>query len=332
MIGRIASIAVFLVGTLPSYAFAQQADRIYRVVLSMPSPASALAGAVPSSEAVRIFIEELKARGYVEGRNLILDRRSRYGLDPQAVANQLADIVRSKPDVIALDSTPLAVMAQKLTTTIPIVLVASIDPVGAGLAHSLARPGKNVTGLVSDVGAGSEEKRMDLFLEMLPKARRLAYIGVKGDWETLWAKAAQSVALKRGRDLFFAAGSPPGFTEALDALKQERPEAFVVALGPRTTASVARFVEFALANGIPSSCGIAEMADSGCLMAYGQSYKNFFAYSVRYVDKILKGAFPGDLPIEQPTKFELVVNMRTAKALGIAIPPAVLTRADRVID
>jgi putative ABC transport system substrate-binding protein len=281
---------------------------------------------------MRAVAEGLKTRGYVEGRNLVFDRRSRFGLDAQGMDNQMADVVRLKPDVIIVDGTSHAVRASKLTSSIPIVMAASVDPVGAGLAQSLARPGRNVTGLVTDVGAGSEEKRVDLFLEMLPKTRHLAFVGWKSDWESPWGKAVQNVALGRRLDLFFAEGNAAGFADALEEIKRKKSEAFFVALSPTTAPFTSLFVDFTLASRIPSSCGVTEMAEQGCLMAYGQSYRSIFTYAVTYVDKILKGANPGDLPIEQPTKFELVINMKTAKALGITIPQLLLVRADRVIE
>jgi putative ABC transport system substrate-binding protein len=179
---------------------------------------------------------------------------------------------------------------------------------------------------------GSEEKRLEIFLELLPMARRLAFVGTKGDLESPWGRAIQSAAAKRRLDLYFAEGTPAGFADALEAVRRRKSEAFFVAASPMTTQFSSSFSEFTLASGIPSSCAITEMAEQGCLMAYGQSFKSFFSYAVTYVDKILKGAKPGDLPIEQPTKFELVINMKTAKALGIKIPQSVLLRADRVIE
>lgn len=324
-------MAVLALTSLPPHAFSQAVDKIHRIAISLPSPPAALT-APPAGGSLLAFLNTLKDYGYVEGRNLILDRRSRYGLDVSGVEDQMADIVRTKPDVIVVDGTGPAVRARKFTSSIPIVMVASVDPVGAGLAQSLARPAWNVTGLVIDVGTGSEEKRMELFLEMLPKTRRLAFVGLKADWENAWGKAVQSVAANRRLDLFFAEGNPAGYADALEALKRRKSEAFFVALSPMTTAFTSSFVDFALSSRIPCSCGIVEMAERGCLMAYGQSVNGFFAYAVKYVDKILKGANPGELPIEQPTKFELAINMKTAKAIGIKIPQSILIRADRVIE
>ena len=231
-----------------------------------------------------------------------------------------------------VDGTAQAVRARKFTDSIPIVTIASVDPVGAGLAESLARPGRNVTGLVTDVVAGSEEKRLELFLELLPKARRLAFVGIKADWENPWGMAVQRSAETHRLNLFFADGKASGFNDALESLRREKSEAFFVALSPSTSTSGPLVAEFTVSSGIPSSCGITEMADQGCLKAYGQSFINFFNYALIFVDKILKGARAGDLPMEQPTRFELVINMKTAKALGLKVPQTILVRADRLIE
>jgi len=291
-----------------------------------------MAGPVPTSVSMRALVEALKARGYVEGQNLILDRWTTYGLDGAGMDGLFADVARAKPDVIVVPGSGHALRAVKAASAIPIVMAASGDPVGLGLAQSLAHPGGNVTGLVTDVGAGAEEKRLEIFLELLPKARRIAFVGQKGDWDFVWGEAVRSAAAKRKVSITFAEGNPAGFTEALDGIKRKKPDAFFVALSPTTGAFGLKFGQFTLANRIPSSCGIAEMAQDGCLMAYGQSAADIFAHSVTYVDKILKGAKPGDLPIEQPTRFQLVINLKTAKALGIKVPQSVLVRADRVIE
>lgn len=311
---------------------AQQAGRVYRIALVSSAPAATLAGPLPTSPGPRAFVQGLNAHGYVEGHNLILDRRSRYGLDAAEIDSMMNALLREKPDVIVVPGTSDAVRAVRATRLVPIVMAASVDPVGAGLAQSLTRPGGNVTGMTTDVGTGAEEKRLELLLELLPKARRIAFIGMKGDWESAWGKAIRGAALKRQMELFFAEGKPDGFGEALVALRQRKPDAFFVALSPTTMPYSVSFGEFTLASRIPSSCGLTEMVEQGCLMAYGQSLADIWAHVVTHVDKILKGAKAGDLPIEQPTKFELVINLKTAKALKLNIPQTVMLRADKVIE
>ena len=318
-------LAIIALAGLPLAAKAQQPGKVYRIAVI-------IAGPDPASPGMRAFIQGLKARGYIEGQNLILDRRTIHGLDFPSIDAMMAELVRQKPDVIVTPGTNTSVRAMKAAGGIPIVMAASVDPVGAGLAHSLARPGGTVTGLVTDVGSGAEEKRVEILLELLPKARRIAFVGWKGDWDGRWGKSIQSAMAKRGVDLFFAEGKPSGFAEALEAIKQRKSEAFFVALSTSTWPFSSSFGEFTLLNRIPSSCGVTEMAEDGCLLAYGQSVVSIWTQAVTYVDKILKGTKPGDIPIEQPTKFELVINLKTAKALGIKIPQSLLIRANRVIE
>lgn len=326
------SIAILALGALPFHASAQQAGKVYRVAVNLNMSAATLAGPVPASGAMRALVASLKARGYIEGQNLIIDRWSRLGLDSAAADEQMAALVRQGPDVIVVDSILPAQRAAKVTSSIPIVMVASIDPVGAGLAESLAHPGRNVTGLTTDVGFGAEEKRLEIFHEMLPKMRRLAFVGYQVDWENDWGKGLRSAAEKLRLDFFLAEGKRGSFADAMETVKRERAEAIYIALSPSTGPFNSMFTAFTLANRVPSSCGIVEFAEQGCLMAYGQSYIAFFTQSAIYIDKILKGAKAGDLPIEQPTRFELVINMKTAKAIGVKIPQSVLLRADRLIE
>ena len=332
MIRRGAVLALLAVTAALPAAFAQQPGKVYRIAVITSSPAAQLAGPAPESLGMRAFIQGMKARGYIEGQNLVLDRRTISGLDFPSIDDMMAELVRQKPDVIVTPGTNSSVRAMKAAGGIPIVMAGSVDPVAAGLAQSLARPGGSVTGMATDVGAGAQAKRMELLLELVPKARRIAFVGWKMDSDNPWGREVQSVAAKRRVALFFAEGKPTGFADALEALKREKSEAFFVAASPNTTSLGATFGEFTLASRIPSSCGFTEMAEQGCLMSYGQSIADFWTKSTIYVDKILKGAKPGDLPIEQPTRFELVINLKTAKAIGIKVPQSLLIRADRVIE
>jgi len=179
----------------PLHAQPQPASKVYRVAVVTHVPAAAL----PRTRA--FDVEQLKALGYVEGQNLVLDLRSLLGIDSQGQDVAVAEMLRLKPDVIAVDGTGAAALVAKATKTVPIVMAASVDPVGEGLAQSLARPSGNVTDLAIDVGTGAEEKRMDVLLETLPKARRVAYVGPRAAWEDPWGKAVQAVAAKHGVSL-----------------------------------------------------------------------------------------------------------------------------------
>jgi putative tryptophan/tyrosine transport system substrate-binding protein len=308
-------------------AQAQSKAKIYRVAVVTSVPAAALPG-------TRAFeLAQLKALGYVEGQNLILDLRSLLGIAAEGQRAEVAELLDLKPDVIVVDGTTAAVLVANATTTIPIVMAASVDPVGAGLTQSLARPSRNVTGLALDVDTGAEEKRLEIFLEMLPKARRIAFVGPPASWEDAWGKAVQGVAAKRGVDLLYVAGQgTTGYAEALETVKREKFDALFVGNAPAAGRLGRTFGEFSAANRIPSACGITEMVDQGCLMTYGQSGIGFWKHGFAYVDKILKGAKPADLPIEQPTEFQLVINLKTAEAIGLKIPQSVLLRADRVVE
>ncbi len=276
--------------------------------------------------------EQLKVFGYVEGENLTLDMRGVLGVSPEDQEPIYEEVVRSNPDVIVVDGTGQALRARKATRSIPIVMWASVDPVGAGLAQSLARPGGNVTGLAIDVDTGAEAKRMDLFLQMVPNARRVAFVGLRADWENPWGLAVRDVAARHDVTLVFAEGKPAGYADALNMVKQSRVDAFFVALTP-TTGIIGRTLgDFSVANRLPSSCGLTEMADSGCTMAYGQSVKDFIVAAISYVARILNGAKPSELPIEQPTQFHLVLNLKSAKSIGLPVPPALSVFADRVIE
>ena len=310
----------------PLRSQAQANARVYRVaVLEFGSLA-------PGSWLRTQTVNDLKALGYIEGQNLVLDLRPLAGIDAEGQDAIVTEVTNLKPDVIIVPGTGTAHRAAKATRSIPIVMVASVDPVGAGLAQSLARPGGNVTGSALDVGTGAEEKRMEILLEMLPKARRIAFVGTQIDWDAPWGKAVRGVAAKRGVSLVLAEGKTNGVTEALDVVKKEKAEAFFVALSPWSGKFSRAFADFTVANHIPSSCGLIEMVDLGCLMGYGQSGAAMWIRVMAYVDKILKGAKPADLPIEQPTTFPLVINLRTAKAIGMKIPQSILVRADSVVE
>jgi putative ABC transport system substrate-binding protein len=315
------------VAPLQGVAQAQPAAKVYRVAVVTYVPAAALPG-------TRAFeLAQLKALGYLEGQNLVLDLRSLLGIDADGQRAVAADLLALKPDVVVVDGTTAAVLVAKATRSIPIVMAASADPVGAGLTQSLARPSANVTGLAIDVDTGAEEKRLEIFLEILPKARRIAFVGSPATWEEAWGKAVRGVAAKRGVSLLYVeAQGTAGYADALEIVTREKFDALFVANAPAAGRLGRTFGEFTVASRIPSACGITEMVDQGCLMTYGQSGIGFWKHGFAYVDKILKGAKPADLPIEQPTEFQLVINLKTAEAIGLKIPQSVLLRADRVIE
>jgi ABC-type uncharacterized transport system substrate-binding protein len=322
----------FLGGALatPFTARAQRAGKVYRVgVIAAATP-------VPEMEANKSFsalVQGLRALGYVGGHNLILESRSAEGRLERA-ADIVAELVHLKTDVIVTAGNPAARAAKAVTKTIPIVAVAVNDFVDDGLVQSLARPGGNITGLTIRVGPEIEAKRLELVKEILPGVSRVAYLGSKenGDWESPWGKSARAAARTFGLTLIEAEHTTGQLTSAFALISSSRSEVVVVAPGPPTFVDRGSIVDLAARSRLPTIFAWREGVEGGGLMSYGINLADLFRRAAGYVDKILKGANPGELPIEQPTKFELVINLKTAKALGLTIPPPLLARADEVIE
>jgi putative ABC transport system substrate-binding protein len=290
-----------------------------------------MTGPEPINVAAGAFVRGLRALGYAEGRNLILERRSAEGTF-ERFASIVAELLSLNVDVIVVSSTQLAQRAREVTTAVPIVLGVSTDPVGSGLAQSLARPGGNVTGLTSDVGPDIQGKRLELLKGAVPRASRVAFLGTKKLWDVVYQKSIKAGAQALGLTVFLAEHTPTDYTGAFTLISRERPDALFVAPSSENYAQRRLIVDFATSNRLPNIHAFRESVEYGGLMSYGVNVADLFRRAGGYVDKILKGAKPGDLPIEQPTKFELVINLTTAKALGLTIPPSLLLRADQVIE
>ena len=315
------AVAVLLVLVAWLSAGAQQ-PRVARIgVITSGSPAT-------SAASVDAFRQRLRELGYAEGRNVAIEVRDAVA-QPERFRERAAELVGLGVDVIVASGTSTTRAAKEVTSTIPIVMVSVGDAVGAGLVQSLARPGGNITGQ-SFMGREMALKELDLLMEALPRAKRVAALynpEFAGATFGAMSAAAQSkgvtlqrVELRRLDDL----------DPALAAMGQARPNALLV-FGVMTDQQI-RIVEIAARNRLPAVYGFREAVDAGGLMSFGPKRPDLWRGAANYVDKILKGAKPGDLPVEQPTRFELVVNLKTAKALGIAIPPSVLARADHVIE
>ena len=281
------------------------------------------------------FRDGLRRLGYVEGRNVVLDVRHAGG-NLEALQLGAADLARSKVALIVASLT--AVRAARAIKDIPILFTVSGDPVEAGLAQSLARPGGNLTGstFLSLEVAG---KRVELLKEALPRLRSLAALSnTDHPGEKSELQATETAATSLGISLSYVPfsqspfGMSPELDKALDAARKARPDAMIVFPEGATMANRVGLANFALAHRLPSMFGWSEYAAAGGLMSYGASQRDAHARLATYADKILKGAKPADLPVEQPTKFDLVINLKTARALGLTIPPSVLGRADRVIQ
>jgi putative ABC transport system substrate-binding protein len=311
-----------------SLAEAQQPKKIPRIgYLSAGDPASES----PRSEVIRLALREL---GYVEGQNIAIEYRYSHGKNDRA-SELAAELVRLRVDVIVVaGGDPWIRAAKNATKTIPIVMVGvGADPVEAGLVESLARPGGNVTG-ITNLGPELGGKRLELLKEAVPKLARVAVLydpaspGTAREMQELLPVAARALGLTvQAWDVRAA----DGFEKVFAALSKERPDGLYVLAGPLVRANGKRIADFALKSRLPSMYAIRESVDAGGLMYYGADVADSYRRVAYYVDRILKGAKPADLPVEQPTKFELVINLKTAKQIGLTIPPNVLARADKVI-
>jgi ABC-type uncharacterized transport system substrate-binding protein len=277
------------------------------------------------------FVQRMRELGWVEGRNLAIEYRWAEGRT-ERLAELANDLVRLKVDVVVTHNTPGPLAAKQATSTIPIVFATAGDPVGTGIVASLARPGGNVTGLSSQTPdvAG---KRIELLREVVPDLHRLAVLAdtdnpfVKLDVSQLQqagAKLGVEVAtfeMRRGEDI----------APAFEALKG-RAQAVYVPATPAAMVNRVRINTLALAAHLPTTLGVREYVEAGGLMSYGPNWPHMWARAADFVDKILRGAKPGDIPVEQPTKFDFVINLTTAKALGLAVPDKLLALADEVIE
>jgi ABC-type uncharacterized transport system substrate-binding protein len=279
------------------------------------------------------FRQGLRELGWVEGQSIVIEYRFGDGRFDQ-LPDLAAELVRLKVKLIVATPSPAVMAAKKATGTIPIVMIGVADPVGQGLVASLARPGGNVTGVAYSVGTESIGKGLELLKEAVPKVRRVAVLSNPANPSHALAisnlrTAAQSLRLQL--QLLEARG-PDAFDGAFAAMARERAGALLVVPDPMFLFQRARLADLTAKSRLPSMHSLREGAESGGLMSYGSTLSSQGRKAAVYVDKILKGAKPADLPIEQPTKFELVINLKTAKALGLTIPQSLLARADEVIQ
>ena len=289
-------------------------------------------GQLSAQTVVAAFKQELQKFCYVEGQNLTLQLRFADGKF-ELVPGLATELVNLKVDVIVSAGTVTTRVLQKATSTIPIVMANTLDPVGAGLVKTLARPGGNITGLSSlgiDVGA----KHLELLLRVVPELSRVAVLLNPGNpSSSLILKSIQSAALKTNAQILpVEAPSAAGIDNAFLAMTQGKAGAVIVARDGFFFRQVRQITELALKNRLPSICEWTDYAEAGGLMSYGVNLAEQYRRTAAYVDKILRGARPGDLPVEQPTKFELVINGKTAKALRLSIPQSILISVDKVLE
>jgi len=300
---------------------AQPPERSARIGLLAPAS---------RSEDVEGFLAGMRDLGYIEGRNLVLEYRAAEG-KVERLDDLLAELIRLKVDVIVTGGTPAALAAKRARTTIPVVIGAMGDPVESGVVASLARPGGNITGLSLVTSEGFAGKYLELLREAVPKASRVAILGRPSANSPVQAveRAARSFDI---RLQLVEVDQPDRLEGAFAAMAAQQAAALIVTPSPFNLAHRDRIVSLAAKHRLPAMYGLTAFVEAGGLMAYGASLRELYRRAATYVDKILKGAKPAELPVEQATKFELVINLNTARALGLAIPPALRLRADRVIE
>jgi len=326
---RLIALAVIFTFSLvlaPLAAEGQQAGKIYRIGM-LETTSMALNAA--NLDAFRQGLREL---GYVEGRNFMIEYRSADGRR-ERFPELATELVRLKVDVILTRGTPAVMAAKNATGTIPVVMAASGDPLLSGVVAGLARPGGNVTGL-SAIVVEVTGKRLQLLREVVPGVSRIAVLLDMGNPNNaLQWKETEIAAPSLGvQPQLLDVRKPGDFGGAFDAAIRQRAGAMVVGIDALTQANHRSIIDLAAKHRLPAIYASREFVDAGGLVAYGVSYSHLYHRAASFVDKILKGAKPADLPVEQPTKFELVVNLKTARALGLTIPPTVLLQADHVIE
>jgi putative tryptophan/tyrosine transport system substrate-binding protein len=311
-------------------AEAQPTGKIYRIGYLAAGWGSGTAYLRP----LEAFRQGLRELGWVEGQNIVIEYRYAEGR-PDRLPGLADELVRLKVDVIVASPTPAALAARNATRTIPIVGMSLTEPVAVGLVASLARPGGNVTGVAYGFDTDIFGKQLELLKEVIPKVRRVAILSNPGSSPTqpLIMSSVEGAARSLGLQLQLLEARGPGeFDGAFAVMAKERAGALLVTGGPVFFLHRARLAELAVKNRLPSMSTQGQWVEAGGLMSYGPSFPDLYRRAATYVDKILKGARPADLPIEQPTKFELVINLKTAQALGLTIPRSLLQRADQVIE
>jgi len=327
---RRAFIAWLAVGllALPLATKAQQAGRIYRLGVLAPGTRS-----TSTTGLVQRLAADMRELGYVEGQNLLLE--SRFGEDkPDSFPGLARELVQLKPDAIVVIGTLGLEASKNATTTVPLVFLSNVDPVAAGLVTSLSRPGGNVTGVLIAPEGTLAAKKLELLKELVPRATRIGMIvpDDPGVGMMLQIKEAKKAAVALGIELVVVEVRGGDYKKAFAALNAEQPAALLVGAHSRFLRDRNPIIELTATHRLPAIYEWPQQVKDGGLMSYGANDTEMYRQVAVYVDRIFKGAVPGELPIEQPSKLELVINLKTAKALGLAIPQSLLVRADEVIQ
>ena len=321
-------LAAVLLFAGPAAAQAQQAAKVYRIGFVTPL------SSVPEPVTLRAFRQGLKDAGYVEGKNVVIEARFAEGR-MERLPDLVAEVLALKVDVLVVGSSLGALAAKRATTTIPVVFAGLIDPDGAGIVASLARPGGNITGVTIGIGgSGFAGKWVELLKEAAPDVSHVAVLWSSVDpiGANLVREIQSAARISKVRLDLVDAGDAAKFDAALAAIGASRAQAIIVANSPFYATNRTKLVQFAASKRLAAVYFSSFFTDVGGLMAYGGSIADSYRRAATHVDKILKGAKPADLPVEQPTTFELVINLKVAKALGLTIPRSLLVRADHVIE
>jgi len=326
---REALLSLLLLGVIPLRSFAEQQSKLWRVgfLASRQRPAS------PNSDIFYgAFAQGMHELGYTEGESLVIEWRFADG-HFERLPGLAAELVRLKVDVIVTSGSPATRAAQEATTTIPIVMAGVGDPLESGFVKSLARPGGNITG-VSLLLGDMAPKQLEMLLRVAPKLSRTAVVFNPDNFSQFpLLKNVQAAARKVNVTILpVELRTPQEIEKAFATMAQANAEALIILPDPISNDHLQQIAKLAVRNHLPSVNSMREFVAAGGLMSYGQNYRDNFRGAATYVDKILKGATPGDLPIEQPTKFEMFINRKTAKALRLTIPQSLLISADQVIE
>jgi putative ABC transport system substrate-binding protein len=326
-VSRVIAAVVLLLLATPFGAVSQGTRKIPRVGIAVATSPAA------GRHNVDAFRRGLRELGYIEGQNIIIEERWADG-KPERFGNIIDDLLRSNAHLLVVSSVVGARAAKNATTTTPVVFVAVTDPAGTGVVSSLARPGGNLTGTSLLIGEEFAGKWVELVKETLPRVSSVAALShTDHPMSRKYGKAMETAARTLGLTLqVFDVRDIAGLGSALSLMAKTPPGALIVPASPLFGVHRRRIADFALPRGIPTVGHDRSLVVDGVLMSYGPSIADSYRRGAVYVDKILKGAKPADLPVEQPTKFELVINLKTAKALGLTIPPSLLLRADQTID
>jgi putative ABC transport system substrate-binding protein len=317
----------------PLVGRAQQSATARRIAIFHPAIPATLLTETGGGSAWRAFFGELRRLGYVEGENLIIERYSAEG-HHERYADLAREIVTRNPDVIVTGTNPVVTAFKAATSTIPIVAF-MIDPLQAKLVTSLGRPGGNLTGITLDAGIENWGKRLQILKEAIPSAVTVAFLGMRDGWEGSSGQLLRDVGAQIGISLVFALPQEGNATEierVFAAMEQKRPDAVLVSGEGDLYAHRQLIAELAEKKRLPIMCPYRDYVEAGALMGYAVDLAELLKRMADDVHQILKGAKPGDIPIYQPTKFQLLFNIRTAKALDLTISPALLARADQVIE